>query len=116
MVYRLTGDTRYAERAWDELSAAAAFPDWHPAHVLATAEMTHAAGIGYDWLYGRLSAEQRHTVVEAIVAKGLLPAKKVYDGGGWWSKTTTGTIRWRTRWRSPRGPGCRSCSITCTTA
>ena len=53
LVHRLEGDPRYADRAWKELEAAAAFPDWNPAHFLDTAEMTHAFALGYDWLYDR---------------------------------------------------------------
>ncbi|MBM4042354.1 MAG: hypothetical protein FJ290_28005 [Planctomycetes bacterium] len=78
----------FADRAVAELLNVCGFKDWHPSHFLDTAEMTHAAAIGYDWLHDRLTPEQRKTVVEAIVAKGLLPAKKVYDGGGWWAKST----------------------------
>jgi len=88
LLYRLDGDDVFAERAIRELLNVCAFKDWHPRHFLDTAEMTHAAGIGYDWLYDRLSPEQRRTVVDAIVRKGLLPAKRVYDGGGWWSRST----------------------------
>jgi len=88
LLHRLDGDAAFADRAARELLNVCEFKDWHPSHFLDTAEMTHAAGIGYDWLYGRLTAEQRRIVVEAIVAKGLLPAKKVYDGGGWWSRCT----------------------------
>jgi hypothetical protein len=50
LVHRVEGDVRYADRAWKELEAAAAFPDWNPSHFLDTAEMTHAFALGYDWL------------------------------------------------------------------
>ncbi len=88
LLFRLDGDAALADRAVRELLNVCEFKDWHPPHFLDTAEMTHAAAIGYDWLYDRLTPEQRRAVVEAIVAKGLLPAKKVYDGGGWWAKST----------------------------
>jgi len=39
--------------------AAAQFPDWFPKHFLDTAEMTAALGVGYDWLFDFLSAEER---------------------------------------------------------
>ena len=86
-LYRLDGDEPFARRAIEEMLNVCAFKDWHPRHFLDTAEMTHAVGIGYDWLYERLSPSQRKTIVEAIVQKGLLPAKKVYDGGGWWARS-----------------------------
>src|SRR4030095_8138829 len=74
MVYRLSGDQRYADRAWKELSAAAGFRDWNPRHFLDTAEMTHAFGIAYDWLYDVWTPEQRETLQRAMVEKGLKPA------------------------------------------
>ena len=86
-VYRLDGDEVFADRAIRELVNVCGFKDWHPPHFLDTAEMACAAGIGYDWLHGRLTPEQRRTVVDAIVAKGLLPAKRVYEGKGWWARS-----------------------------
>src|SRR5262249_32177237 len=74
LLYRLDGDQRFAERAKQELFAAAAFKDWNPAHFLDVAEMTHAFGIGYDWLFDTLSATERTTIRTAIIAKGLQPS------------------------------------------
>ncbi|MCH5378185.1 MAG: PA14 domain-containing protein, partial [Planctomycetes bacterium] len=89
MVYRMTGDARYAERAWDELNAAAGFPDWHPAHFLDTAEMTHAFAIGYDWLYDYWTAGRRTVLVDAMVNKGLIPGLDVLRSNGWWSASSS---------------------------
>ena len=47
MVYKMSGDRRFADRAWVELEAAANFKDWNPRHFLDTAEMTHAF---WHWL------------------------------------------------------------------
>ncbi len=88
LVYRLEGDRRFAERAKKELFAAAAFKDWHPSHFLDTAEMTHAFGIGYDWLYDVLTPKERDVVRTAIVEKGLKPAQQVYERRGWWSRSS----------------------------
>lgn len=76
--YRLTGERRFAERAWKELAAAAAFKDWNPRHFLDTAEMTHAFAIGYDWLYDVWTPEERSLLRGAIVEKGLKPALAIY--------------------------------------
>jgi heparinase II/III-like protein len=86
-LYRLDGDRRKAERAREELLAISAFPDWHPPHFLDTAEMTHAAAIGYDWLYHFLSVQDRAVIRGAIVTKGLQAGLKVYAGGRSWTKT-----------------------------
>jgi hypothetical protein len=86
MVFRLEGDPRYAERAWKELEAAAAFSDWNPAHFLDTAEMTHAFALGYDWLYDRWTEDQRRVLRDAIVSKGLRAGLKVYESGKGWAR------------------------------
>ena len=86
LAFRLTGERKYADRALKEMLTAAAFKDWNPSHFLDTAEMTHALGVGYDWLYGVMTQEQKTAVREAIVKLGLLQGKKVYDSGGGWSK------------------------------
>lgn len=87
-LYRLEGDARFAQRAEQEMLAAAAFPDWNPSHFLDTAEMTHALGIGYDWLYDALPPSSRAAIRTAIIEKGLKPAEEVYRKNGWWVKAT----------------------------
>ena len=72
-VYNITGDERYAQRAWMELYAAALFPDWNPYHFLDVGEMCAAFAIGYDWLYDYLSADQRQIVRTAIINYGFQP-------------------------------------------
>jgi hypothetical protein len=85
LLYRLDGDQRYAERAWQELAAAASFPDWNPRHFLDTAEMTHAFAIGYDWLYDVWTPEQRATLQQAMVQKGLKSALPLYRSHTTWT-------------------------------
>jgi hypothetical protein len=93
LLYRLDGDRRFAERAKQELFAAAAFKDWNPSHFLDVAEMTHAFGIGYDWLFDTLSAAERATLRTAIVEKGLRPSfvdtlPNGARGYNWWLTVT----------------------------
>lgn len=87
LVYRLTGERRWADRAWDELAAVTAFKDWNPSHFLDTAEMTFAVSIGYDWLYDAWSDEQRAALRSAIVRMGLKPGLKIYRKNEWWAKS-----------------------------
>ena len=77
-LYRLEGDERFARRGCEEMRAVAAFPDWNPAHFLDTAEMTHALGIGYDWLYDCMDSECRTAVRQAIATKGLEAGIEAY--------------------------------------
>ncbi len=72
--YRTQKDIKYMNRAREELSAIAAFPDWHPDHFLDAGEMTLAAAIGYDWLYDQLSKAERSALEQAIIEKGLTPS------------------------------------------
>ena len=88
LVYKVDGGSRYLHRLWEELEAAAAFPDWHPQHFLDTAEMTHAFAIAYDWLYSSWSEPQRQVLAQAIIDKGLAPALAAYqdqEKTGWWA-------------------------------
>ncbi|HXQ82185.1 MAG TPA: heparinase II/III family protein [Opitutaceae bacterium] len=82
MAYRLTGDSRFAERARRDLLTVAAFPDWNPSHFLDVAEMSLAVAIGYDWLYRELSKEDRAAIREALLAKALAFAPAAYRPTG----------------------------------
>jgi len=72
--YRMTYETKYLERAEKELIAISNFTDWNPSHFLDVAEMTMAASIGYDWLYGSLPEETIKMISDAIIEKGLKPS------------------------------------------
>jgi hypothetical protein len=88
LVYRLEGGSRYLHRLWEELEAAASFPDWNPQHFLDTAEMTHALAIAYDWLFSCWTEPQREVLKRAIIEKGLKPALAAYqdqEKTGWWA-------------------------------
>lgn len=86
LLFHLEADPAFAHRAWRELEAAAAFPDWNPRHFLDTAEMTHAFGIGYDWLFAFWSPEQRASLAAAMVGKGLQPAREIYRRNSGWAR------------------------------
>jgi hypothetical protein len=86
LVFRLSGDRKYLDRAVKEMRAAAAFPDWNPSHFLDTAEMTHALSIGYDWLFSSLSSDDRAVIRKAIVEKGLDQAMPIYKANRGWAK------------------------------
>ncbi|TDE89527.1 DNRLRE domain-containing protein [Occultella glacieicola] len=86
LTYQLTGDDTYAERLWDELEGAAAWPDWNPSHFLDTAGMTHAFAIGYDWLHEYWTPDRRELLAATIVTKGLEPGQQEYADGAFWTK------------------------------
>ena len=88
-LYRIEENEMYLKRAWQELEACAAFPDWNPSHFLDVGEMCHAFAIGYDWLYADLSEDQRLIIREAMVDKGIEPYLKGSEAGNSrWIKNT----------------------------
>ncbi|HQH73332.1 MAG TPA: DUF4962 domain-containing protein, partial [bacterium] len=88
LVYLMSGDARYLQRAVKELDAAGSFPDWNPSHFLDTAEMSHAFGIAYDWLYQGLSPEERARIRTALIEKGIGAYLNGFETGAWWTKAT----------------------------
>ncbi|WP_160897642.1 CBM96 family carbohydrate-binding protein [Microbacterium sp. TL13] len=75
---RITGDTRFLTRAWQEVSQAMALANWNPDHFLDTAEMTSALAVALDWGYDDWTTAQRTAITNAIVTKGLQPSLAVY--------------------------------------
>jgi hypothetical protein len=78
MAWELTGDGRFADHARDVMLTAAAFPDWNPSHFLDVAEMATALGLGYDWLYARLTPAERAAIKRALLDKALAFAGPAY--------------------------------------
>ncbi len=83
LMYRLTGDTAYAERLWLEMENAMNFPDWNPKHFLDTAAVSTGFGIAYDWLYHYWSNDRKVQIREAILNYALIPAMEVYVENKW---------------------------------
>ena len=87
LAYRWTGDEKYAAKAKEHLLEVSAFKDWNPSHFLDTAEMSHAVGVGYDWLFDYLDADTKATIRTALIEKGLEPGLEVYRDDGWWARS-----------------------------
>lgn len=89
-VYCVEGDERYAQRAFQEIEAIAAWPDWNPKHFLDTAALLKGTGIAYDWMYGYFNlpanGAKKATLLGAIENLGLKEAKLAYEGtaNSWW--------------------------------
>ena len=85
-----TKNSKYIDRAVEELKNVSCFKDWHPEHFLDTAEMTYSVSLGYNWFYDYLTPEERELIENAIINKGLLPGistenigKFVYKKDNW---------------------------------
>lgn len=103
-VYRMTKDTKWADRAWLEIANAAGNgtnsfgPDdttkWNPTHFLDTAEFSAAFAIAYDWLYDILSDEEKSQLIFSLNKYGLdLGVNALVEANGttgWWANDVTG--------------------------
>ena len=92
--WQITGDEKYAARAWDELENVCNYDDWCTSHFLATAEMALAVSIGYDWLYDYLTAEQKDFLAETTYEYAIKPALSKNYLKNWftWSKNNWNSI------------------------
>lgn len=57
--YRITGDTKYSDWVWANLSALDGFPDINAGHPIDTGSYGAGIAIGYDWCYDAFTSEQR---------------------------------------------------------
>ena len=92
--WQVTGDERFAARAWRELENVCAYPDWRAEHFLAAAEMALAVSIGYDWFYDALTDAQRNTLAETTLKYAVEPAlsKNLLKNWFTWSKNNWNSI------------------------
>ncbi|WVR05880.1 hypothetical protein IAU60_002906 [Kwoniella sp. DSM 27419] len=105
--YRVTNETKYADRVWLELQTAAGNNSnvpfgaddgtrWNPQHFLDVAEFSAAFAIGYDWLYDFWTDEQRDAIMWSILNLGLrlghdaLSGASSASGYNWWAGSQTG--------------------------
>lgn len=102
-MYRTTKDTKWVDRAWEELQNAAgngttpfgpAVDKWNSAHFLDTAELTAAFGIAYDWMYDMWTDDQKSQIRFTMIEYGLSFGQIAYgadpNATGWWKTNTTG--------------------------
>lgn len=60
--YQMTGDHKYSDCAWKNLSALSGFPDLNPGHPIDTGSYGTGIAIGYDWCYDAFTEEQRKAI------------------------------------------------------
>ena len=81
LAWRWTGDKKYAEKLEENLLAVCDFPSWYPKHFLDPAEMAHAVGVGYDWIYDEMDPSTRKRIRTALLENALQPGMKRYRSG-----------------------------------
>jgi len=95
--YRFTGEQRYLDCAEDLLNQICDFPDWNKQnHYLDTATLTHAAAVGYDWLYDVLSdatkAKVEQKVFEYCLSGIFTDASSYINPSSGWNTTITSAM------------------------
>ena len=95
--YRMTGETRYLERAEYNLNAVCAFKDWNPSHFLDVGEMAMGVAIGYDWLYNELSEETKEKARIALNRYAFDQTRvtkycRFYKAGNNWNQVCNGGL------------------------
>lgn len=92
--WQITGDEKYADRAWDELQKVCSYDDWCTSHFLATAEMALAVSVGYDWFYEYLTTEQKDYLAAKTYEYAIKPALSKNYLKNWftWSKNNWNSI------------------------
>ena len=92
--WQITGDEKYAVRAWEELENVCSYDDWCTSHFLATAEMALAVSVGYDWFFDYLTDSQKNLLAETTYEYAIKPAlsKNYFKNWFTWSKNNWNSI------------------------
>ncbi len=78
MAYWVSGDTKYAEKAWAEIENVLNLPDWRTI-LLDNSSAGLAVAVGYDWLNGYLSEERKQLIINNLKSKALDMALDIYN-------------------------------------
>lgn len=94
MAWQLTGNDRYAGRAWLEMKKICSLDNWNPKSYLDVGEFSAIIGIGYDWMYDAFTEEQRKFIEESLLSHGVEITYKIYYNiqdsdvySTWWDNT-----------------------------
>jgi Heparinase II/III-like protein len=83
MVYKISGDKKYAQRAWLEMEAYSKLEHWNPTtQFLDIGYISKGMAVGFDWLYDYLSAEQKELITKTICEKVLKLIMVAYQNPG----------------------------------
>ncbi|MDP6635121.1 MAG: DUF4962 domain-containing protein [Phycisphaerae bacterium] len=88
LAWRWTGDKKYADKAVENILTVCAFKDWNPSHFLDTAEMSHAVGVGYDWLHSYIDEATRKKIRDGLIRNGMELGVAGYNKKHWWSRSS----------------------------
>lgn len=87
--YAMTGNEKYAEKAWENIQTAAQYKDWNAAnHFLDTASLAQGMTLAFDWCYDYWTPEQKTVICDALVKFALNPAIELYRKKSGWTYNT----------------------------
>lgn len=83
MGYKISGDKKYAQRAWLELEAYSNLEHWNPTtQFLDIGYISKGMAIGFDWFYDYLSIAQKEKITKTICDKVLNLIMVAYQNPG----------------------------------
>ena len=80
LLYRVTGDKKYCERAAAECEALAEFKDWNSQAMSSVGVVSLAVAICYDWCHHVWSESRKAIVERAMLRNGMRVGLDCYDG------------------------------------
>lgn len=66
--FQITRDSKYFDKAKADMLAFCSWADWHPEQYLCVGETAMGMAIGYDWLYGYFTNEERELIRQKMYA------------------------------------------------
>lgn len=73
IVYAISGEKRFLDRANAEITAVCNFSDWSPQIALDYSEMAYAVSIGLDWTLGKLPRSTKQLAKKALINYAITP-------------------------------------------
>ncbi len=94
-MYKITGEKKYLDKAYEEMLAYGEWEDWSGfTSTLVTAEILQGYAYAYDWLHDDLTPEQRQAIIDIVHDKALPDFIYAYNGQISNTNFVTGTINW----------------------
>jgi rhamnogalacturonyl hydrolase YesR len=76
IVYAISGEKRFLDRANAEMTAVCNFSDWNPDIALDYSEMAYAVSIGLDWTLNKLPESTKQLAKKALTDYAITPGLK----------------------------------------
>lgn len=79
--YLMTGDTKYADRAWTEMENCFAWSDWNTSqHYLDNSELLYGVAVAFDSFYDYFTDEQKQIIMDKTWEHSLQHTVNAYQG------------------------------------